>query len=248
MKLTSNGIVIYRGPSLLDNITPIVVIATGLKRPTSNIKTGNMIQTWILREDVAPHTAAHNGQDVAICGDCPLTKLLAKNGDKIRNRRCYVETQNAPQQIWRAFQNDRYDDWRPEFQSLFKNRKLRLGAYGDPVACPLSVWAPLCRVSDGWTGYSHSWRVGRFWRFRRYVMASCETAADHDKASAKGWRTFSTQSEFGSDQIMCPNYSHEVQCADCNLCSGASTQAKSIVIPPHGGNAIMSAWKRSLAV
>jgi hypothetical protein len=49
----SNGIVIYRGPSILDG-SPIVVIATGLGSGSSNRKTGALVQTWILRDDVSP--------------------------------------------------------------------------------------------------------------------------------------------------------------------------------------------------
>ena len=59
------GYVIYRGPSLLDG-APIVAIAT---MQTSNRKTGNMVQTWILREDVSPVEASKAGADASVCGD-----------------------------------------------------------------------------------------------------------------------------------------------------------------------------------
>lgn len=241
----SNGLVLFEGISKLDNTTPIVVIATGLQRPSRNEKTGDMIQTWILRQDVPPHEAAHSGQDTAICGDCPLTKLLDDNGIKLRSRRCYVETQNAPQQVWYAWRRGTYPTLDSSNRQLFRGRKLRIGAYGDPVACPLSIWSNLIRLSDGWTGYTHQWRQRRFWRFKRYVMASCENRQDHESASKLGWRTFTTAEKPGLGQITCPNSTHGVQCADCNLCSGQSTRAKSITIPPHGGKAIMSAWKHA---
>lgn len=47
------GMIIYRGPSLLDG-APIVAIATGLDGKHRNSKTGNMVQTWIMRDDIAP--------------------------------------------------------------------------------------------------------------------------------------------------------------------------------------------------
>ena len=69
------GVVLYRGPSKLDG-EPIVCIATGLKAPSKNPKTGTMVQTWILREDVAPHKAQKTGEDSSVCGDCPLRPLM----------------------------------------------------------------------------------------------------------------------------------------------------------------------------
>jgi hypothetical protein len=58
-----NGI-IYRGPSLYDD-APIVVIGTFTK---SNSKTGGVVQTYILRDDIDPRDASKGGQDVSICG------------------------------------------------------------------------------------------------------------------------------------------------------------------------------------
>jgi hypothetical protein len=69
------GIVLYRGPSRLDG-APIVCVATGFRSPSDNPKTGPMVQTWIMREDVAPHTAQKTGEDSSVCGDCPLRPLL----------------------------------------------------------------------------------------------------------------------------------------------------------------------------
>ena len=51
------GVVIYRGVSRIDG-RPIVAIAT-LK--TDNEKTGDMIQTWILRADVDPDSSNQYG-------------------------------------------------------------------------------------------------------------------------------------------------------------------------------------------
>ena len=64
-----NGFVIYEGPSLIDG-APIVVIATGLVRKSRNPKTGWMIQTWIMRADIAPNIALRKRLDRSVCGDC----------------------------------------------------------------------------------------------------------------------------------------------------------------------------------
>ena len=40
----ANGVILYEGPSMLDG-APIVVIATGIRTGSTNVKTGAMIQT-----------------------------------------------------------------------------------------------------------------------------------------------------------------------------------------------------------
>jgi hypothetical protein len=47
-KQTLRGVVLYEGPSELDG-KPIVVVATF---NSVNDKTGNMVQTWIIRSDM----------------------------------------------------------------------------------------------------------------------------------------------------------------------------------------------------
>lgn len=65
------GVVFYEGPSRIDG-APIIGIATF---GTSNEKTGNLVQTWILRSDVHPIDAINSGEDASICGSCPLLGL-----------------------------------------------------------------------------------------------------------------------------------------------------------------------------
>ena len=60
------GFIFYRGASPIDG-APIVAVAT-LK--SANSKTGDMVQTWILREDISPLDAIGSGEDASICGNC----------------------------------------------------------------------------------------------------------------------------------------------------------------------------------
>ena len=48
----------------------IIVLLSGLKTPSRNIKTGPMLQTCIIRSDIHPSEALKTGQDDLICGDC----------------------------------------------------------------------------------------------------------------------------------------------------------------------------------
>jgi hypothetical protein len=56
------GAIIYRGPSQLDG-QPIVIVAVWSSSKKANRKTGNVVQTYILREDIDPVTASKLGED-----------------------------------------------------------------------------------------------------------------------------------------------------------------------------------------
>lgn len=88
------------------------------------------------------------------------------------------------------------------------------------------------------TGYTHQWRTCDP-RFKRLVMASCDTEQDYFDATADGWRTFRVRESdepMLPGEIMCPaskEGGERVQCANCLLCNGSESGAKSIVIIRH---------------
>jgi hypothetical protein len=249
-----SGLVLYQGPSQLDG-KPIVVIATGLNRPSANAKTGNMIQTWILPADHNPLHAIHTGADMSVCGSCPMRGILEQRGQDTVNRwrSCYVQIHQAPLAIYHAYQRGRYQPFdRAQHLTLFRNRMIRFGAYGDPVAAPYEIWTPLLKVAKGWTGYTHQWQERRFWRYRRFLMASCETLADTQQAQARGWRTFRTAPAGESTargEFHCPasaEQNHRLTCEQCGACNGTSGNAKraSVLIWAHGSPATLGAYRR----
>jgi len=103
--MTASGLILYEGHSLIDGES-IVCIATGLKQRSLNAKTGPMVQTWILRDDVSPEAAVATGEDRSICGDCKLRGVIQRlhNQEQVnRFRGCYVFVQQAPQAVWEAY-------------------------------------------------------------------------------------------------------------------------------------------------
>lgn len=227
------GYIAYEGPSAIDG-APVVVIVTGLSG-SANRKTGSMVQTFILRQDVHPTEALRTGADASICGQCEHRPLLAKQTGKAP---CYVDVAKAPASVWRAYRRGRYTKAPLDvIAKALSARVLRIGTYGDPAAAPLDVWQALLVYVAGWTGYSHQWRtLGADWA--RIVMASADNPADRADAKAQGWRTFRVS--IGLDrqdgEISCPASKEagaKVQCIDCKLCKGASVRAKDIVIADH---------------
>jgi hypothetical protein len=234
---------LYQGPSLLDG-APIVVIATGLDS-SSNSKTGNMIQTHILRADMLPMDAIYNGEDSSICGDCP------HRGDGTgKGRTCYVTVYQAQTAVYKAFLRGSYPVYDPAVHDKYlEGRAVRIGTYGDPTAAPIEVWHNLKTLASITTGYSHQWRtISQEWA--KLVMASADTPDDVAHARQLGYRSFRVGDEKLQGEVLCPaskEAGKKLQCIDCGACGGADGRNSSIYIPLHGGTAVMSNKPRLIA-
>lgn len=210
--------IFYEGPSMLDG-KPIVAIAT---RGSENRKTGDMIQTWILRRNVKPTEAIKLGLDRSICGDC------YHRGTATRPRTCYVNVGQAPQSVWLAYKRGSY-----ERGPLPTDKPVRMGAYGDPVAVPWKAWEGI-HDAPSWTGYTHQWRTLLAHPFRNVLMASCDSTLEMIEAAKAGWRAFVVERTAPAGAIECPS-ERGTQCADCGLCAGLQhASAPNIFIRPHG--------------
>jgi hypothetical protein len=232
-----NGVILYRGPSLL-NGKPIVVVATGLRRFSRNGKTGEFIQTYILSDEaMRPTDALDAGLDASVCGDCIHRKVDGWGT-------CYVNIGQGPNQVYAAIQRGSY----PEFSldmldDYFAGRVIRLGAYGDPAAVPVSVWRMICGVAEGWTGYTHQWRNCDL-ELRNYCMASVDTAKQMRRAKAMGWKTFrirNVDEALQPGEFVCPasvEAGKRMTCEDCLACHGGEWNGKQVtpVIQAHGSH------------
>lgn len=231
IQLLRRNVIIWNGPSQLTG-APIFVIASA---KTSNRKIGAMVQLWILTEQ-DPIAAVRSGADRAICGDCKF------RGDGTGAKRtCYVEWWRAPENIHQF--RHRAERSTPEaFARLASGRQLRIGAYGDPAAVPLSVWRPLILEAGGWTAYTHQWRTADV-GYQGWCMASVDSFEEQRQAIAMGWRTFRVRRPGETvlgHEVVCPaseEGGHRAVCAECSLCRGAGRQAKHVVIAAHGTGA-----------
>lgn len=131
--------IFYQGPSQLDG-APIVGIAV-LK--SENGKTGNMVQTYILRADMHPLEALASGADASICGTCIHRPRRERRRDKRGRftvgysiiRTCYVDVAKSVSSVYRAFMNGSYDVLEPvDGAARLAGRMVRLGAYGPPMS------------------------------------------------------------------------------------------------------------------
>lgn len=240
-----NGLVLFEGPSLLDG-APIVVIATGLASGSTNRKTGDMVQTYILRADVSPIDALKTGADVSICGNCPA-RGTPKPGGRLEGRVCYVNVGQGPLSVWRAYKRGVYPAAAAaNVTAAGSKRVVRLGTYGDPAAAPVTIWQELISEAVAHTGYTHQWRTAP--QLRSLCMASADSVADATEAQALGWRTFRvrmpTDAKRQAAEVVCPASAEAgkaLTCTQCRACGGAAKGRRgSIVINAHGGFAVMA--------
>jgi hypothetical protein len=244
-----NGAVIYEGPSMIDG-QHIIAIAVGLANASSNRKTGNMIQTYILRADQSPIDAVNSGADVSICGDCKLRGIV-ENG-KNKRRRCYVNLGQGPLSVWLAWTRGNYPIWDGFDVS---GRLVRLGTYGDPMAVPHIVWRSFLKHASGWTGYTHQWKRPSAGFYARYCMASVDSEDEAREAIALGWRTFRVAMPGHIERLrfeaVCPASAEagkKLTCETCRACDGTASGTRgSIVIQAHGSSAVMANVRRVAA-
>ena len=230
----TTGYVVYEGPSLLDG-SPIVAIVT---LGSSNEKTGQMHQLWILPACENPLEALQGGNNKGICGHCPWQGTF--DGSRMIDRVCYVNVGQAPMGIWKKWQRGGYPVFAAEVhRNTLVDQPIRLGAYGDPAALPLKLLRQLTNWSSSWTGYTHQafWiRKDRAEAIAELCMVSCDNLAQYNEATRRGWRAFvvlTPKQSIPDGCVECPFYSHGVQCIDCNLCDGGNKTAKSVAVYAH---------------
>lgn len=236
-----SGYVLYRGPSLLDG-APIVVIAI---TKSSNRKTGDMLQTYILRDDMKPTDALRSGADASICGDCKHRPVLGGA--------CYVRVDQGPLVVWKAYKRGIYP-YRPAagaIEALGIGRMVRLGTYGDPAAVPVHVWESLTRHAKGRTGYTHQWLnpalpSAHLDALARLCMASVDGPEEADFARGAGYRYFRIRTAaqpLAAREFICPasdEAGKRKTCAECRACDGTAPgkeRGASPVIIAHGAKA-----------
>jgi len=220
----------FSGPSEIDG-NPIKGYIT---ENSSNRKTGNMLQTWIVVDGMSPTEACKTGADKSICGNCIHRP---SNGAT-----CYVLVHQAPTAIQKFPPNT--------LSQQSKGVPLRLGAYGDPTAIPFGAWQQLLAKlhRPNHTGYTHQWSTCDK-QFRTLCMASVDNEQEYFSATKQGWRTYRVKTAnepLLNGEIYCPSYKG-VQCADCKLCSGTSIKAPNIAIDVHGSKSKINLFEQNYA-
>jgi hypothetical protein len=208
----TNGLVLHQGAGF--DGQDVVVVATGFTTPSTNPKTGEMLQVWVLPATWPPGEAVRLGRDGTTCGDC---KFAGGKG-------CYVRAAHSPSQVWEAWRNGSYHRWDGNL-AAFGGKDVRWGAYGEPVLIPLWIVASVSAVARGTTGYTHAWRGNP--DYREFLMASVDSPREREEALRLGWRTYRVRGEgtpLLQGEFSCPSSTeegHRLSCVECMACDGA---------------------------
>lgn len=231
------GYIAYEGPSQIDG-RPIVVIVNKLAG-SDNTKTGaDLVQTFIIRADVAPTDALKTGDDVSICGQCVHRPILAKTNGQAP---CYVNVGRSVRSVYEAYKRGRYAHATPgQLRAILAGRKVRLGTYGDPAAAPVALWQEITADAAGVVGYSHQWQAVNFDHaaWAPLVMASADSIDEAAQANLYGMRVFrvSVGVDKQPGEATCPASAEggrKATCDTCMLCGGTRKAARDIVIADH---------------
>lgn len=210
-----------KGGMLLWQDSKTSVAITGLDGSSKNGKTGPMAQSFILKRNTPP-TYDVKG---AGCKGCPVFEG------------CYVRWEQAPRQVYKSIKGKRYKVYNGgwEDNAVLDGIALRVGAAGEPSEMPARKWTELLSMVKTWTGYTHKWKAAGNLPYRAFCMASVHSVPEMEQANRMGYRTYRVGGEpITKDEVMCPYYTHDVQCIDCGLCKGSSIKAKNIYAPAHG--------------
>ena len=231
-KLKNSAVVVSR--------SGIDTIATGLVNPSSNTKTGDVLQVKHVANEQSPTQTIKSKKDDIVCGDCPL-----------KGKVCYVN----PISLNASWKSTRGQAPLGEFPKV--NKSVRFGEYGETV---LALDFDFFKAWVGWIksqglrhfGYTHQWKKAKTNKvpWNKYLMASIDdisaknagttSAKLKDFANSLGWRTFRVikdLSELLPDEILCVNTTHGVTCDDCGLCNGKKSpndRRKNIAALAHG--------------
>lgn len=223
--------------------TPLIVV---FSLASENIKTSDMIQTWIIPEHLSPLENYYKKLDNNICGSCIHKRSFG--GD------CYVRIEQGSLALYRSFLRGNYIELNFDNQyhiAALRQKPIRFGAYGDPLAIPFHFWQIFLEKINpiGWTSYTSSWYLKRAQPYKNFCMASVFSLNLKEAANELGWRTFRVIYEYDQisddeilvdmdQEIFCPSTEQggfRKNCADCLLCSG-NTQDKEI---PTGNIAVL---------
>lgn len=236
----ATGAILYRGPSQIDN-QPIVVVAIF---KSGNTKTGNMLQTYIIRADIPPLLASKQGDDFSICGNCPHRGNATDDSNKKQatDRACYVNLGQGPTVVYKALQAGKYPEVTDPkiINEIGRDRMVRLGTYGDPLAAPIGVWRQLIRHATGHNGYTHQPVMAARLNCSDLVMMSADSVSDAAVFKAQGMRYFRV-AEVGSEklpgELHCPASKErgaKLNCIDCKMCPGTTgLKSSGVVIWKH---------------
>lgn len=204
------------------------LVFTCLSSQSSNDKTGNVVQTYLISKDQITERRIFGSK----CNLCPMVENCYVSRDKLTVRRSLLKLIIGEKTSYQFASLQ-------EVLPYLNNRVIRLGTYGDPSSIPLDDLKQIVDSSKGHLGYTHFWKVIDP-EYSKYLMASTESLEDSMLANVLGYRAFQVLlkdqeiHQVPDNTIECLNASHGLTCEQCRLCKGnLKGSLKNIYIHEH---------------
>jgi len=224
-KATKRATKATKRPSALVVTYPSFYLVFTALSGSSNRKTGDMVQTYLLDRETLTSEPKVFG---AKCVECPMVNKCYVSRDKMSVRKALARLLGEERT---SYAHATLDQVLP----LLSGRKVRLGTYGDPSALPLDDLKAIVSACEGHTGYTHFW-ASIDTEYSAHLMASVEDATGELLAQGLGYRTFrvitkeDTERSVSSVAVECLNTSSGLTCAECLLCSGTEGKGRKVSI------------------
>ena len=242
---SQNLVVAYRGPSAMGG-HPIMAVVYCLPNGSRNKKTGPMAQVLICPADTVPYVAVKTGEDVSVCGNCPLRPVSGGG--------CYCNLGKFFPKVWEVAKGLPHDLDAACTAIRHSGLPVRVGSWGDPAAVPVEVIRSLvdaARRPDGksrHTTYTTQWRQRP--DLRDIAMASVYSQVDQREAARAGWRTARVRiagTPLLHGEIVCAatkETGYKTTCSECLMCSGTGQKGPNVSFKLHGSSHKVAAVHR----
>tara|TARA_Y100001937_G_scaffold128792_1_gene208074 strand:+ start:917 stop:1627 length:711 start_codon:yes stop_codon:yes gene_type:complete len=213
--------------SIVVEYVSFYLVFTSVKTESRNTKTGDVYQTYLIDKERINEKSVFGAK----CVTCPIVNDCYVSRDKLAVR-------SALKKAIKGLGKYKFMTLEKACEYL-TNKKLRFGSYGDPSILPLSDIEMITKACKSWLGYTHYWKDIPT-QYAKYFMASVENKADKLLANSLGYRAFEVFFDddilIDDDSVLCPNFTHNIQCKKCGLCDGKhglDDKRKNICIPSH---------------
>ena len=208
--------------SLAVDMITFYFVVTCLVKPSSNRKTGYVIQTYFIDKSRLENQPKVFGSK---CHDCSAVDYCYVTRDKISVRKALKKLIGGEKTSYK------FVTFEQAIQAikLSRNTSIRIGTYGDPSIMSIDDLISICKAKPQ-LSYTHFWQDPLLQDLKKIAMASTANMYEDLEAKALGWRTFRVRLTKDApvlpSSIQCLYESRNVQCIKCGLCNGIALDDK----------------------
>ena len=206
--------------SLAVDMITFYFVVTCLVKPSSNRKTGYVIQTYFIDKARLSSQPKVFGSK---CHDCNAVEYCYVTRDKMSVRKALTNLIDGNKTSYKLVSFEQA----LQAIKMSPNTSIRIGTYGDPSIMDVDDLISICKAKPQ-LSYTHFWQDENLQDLKKICMASTASMYEDLEAKALGWRTFRVRltkdDPILPSAIQCLYESRNVQCVKCGLCDGIALE------------------------